>query len=360
MSSQKKAIKVGLAGLGFGESVHIPALQANENLNLAAIWHPRESRLLEASKKHSITGYQNWYELLKNKDIQAIIIATPPEPRVKLAFEALNANKHLLLEKPVALNSEELKEIEKLSINKKLSVAIDFEYRAVPIFMQAKRLLENQYIGTPWLIKFDWLMSSRANKEREWNWYSDENQGGGVIGALGTHAFDIIHWLFGPTKSINAITSTSIKQRLKQGSLTEVTSEDTALAQLEIESQASTDLVPTQLTLSATALNGRGCWIEIYGSEGTLVIGSENQKDYVHGFGLWAAKEGETLKSVIPEDDLKFKKTWSDGRIAPVSRLQGWWATSIINGAPIVPGLFEGYSSQLACDKLKESLLFLV
>ena len=56
-------------------------------------------------------------------------------------------------------------------------------------------------------------MSSRANPDRPWNWYSDEDSGGGVLGALGTHAFDMIHWLIGPTHSLSAINSTSIKER---------------------------------------------------------------------------------------------------------------------------------------------------
>ena len=111
------------------------------------------------------------------------------------------------------LNSKEIGELQKLAIEKRLSVGVDFEYRAVPLFMQAKRLISNSFIGDPWLVKLDWLMSSRANQERPWNWYSSDKEGGGVIGALGTHAFDLLHWLIGPTKSINGLLTTSIKVR---------------------------------------------------------------------------------------------------------------------------------------------------
>ena len=87
-------------------------------------------------------------------------------------ISALNAGKHLLLEKPIALDSSQIKELQKIAIKKKLVIAVDFEYRAVPLFLKAKTMLENNSIGNPWLVKLDWIMSSRADKNRSWNWYS--------------------------------------------------------------------------------------------------------------------------------------------------------------------------------------------
>ena len=358
-TNRKKPLGVAIAGLGFGETVHIPALKSNHGLEAISLWHPRSDRLIEASNKHSISPQKDWNALLNDPKVEGIILATPPEPRFKLAYEALDAGKHLLLEKPVALKAEEIKMLQRLAIQKRLSVAVDFEYRAVPLFMQAKRLISQGVIGDPWLIKLDWLMSSRSNPSRPWNWYSEAEKGGGVLGALGTHAFDMIHWLFGPTKSINALLSTSIKERIEPHSNVkkEVTSEDTVLAQLQIGGAETDFLIPAQITLSAVAREGRGCWIEVYGSKGTLVLGSKNQKDYVHGFGLSLTKAGEQAKAVIPDQDLPFKRTWTDGRVAPVARLQSWWAESIENGEPIIPGLTEGLSSQIVCDRIRESAL---
>ena len=348
-------LSIAIAGLGFGEKVHIPAIQSSSNIKLHSIWHPRLNRLNEVCKKYSLHGYNNWQELLQETNVQGIIIATPPEQRYQLAIEALNSGKHLLLEKPVGLNFHEVEEIQRLALSNKLTVAVDFEYRAVPLFMQTKRLLINESIGKPWLIKFDWLMSSRANPARHWNWYSDKTTGGGVMGALGTHAFDILHWLIGPAKQVKALLSTAINQRpdIKTGSLRPVTSEDIALIQLELQAKYST--IPAQVTLSSVSRQGRGCWIEIYGEKGTILLGSDNQNDYVHGFGLWMATEGEKPKPVAIDSDLRFSTTWSDGRIAPVARLQSWWTQSIRENKPIVPGLTEALASQKVCDLAKES-----
>lgn len=350
-------IGVAIAGLGFGEKVHLPALRSNPYLEPVALWHPRKERLEESYKKHGIIGYQNWDEVLDNPKIKALVIATPPSERFQLAYKALEAGKHLLLEKPVALNSSQIEKLQRLAIKNQLSVAVDFEYRAVPVFMQAKHLLEQGVVGTPWLVKLDWLMSSRADKSRAWNWYSQSQLGGGVIGALGTHAIDMLHWLCGTTLSANATLSTSIKQRPIAfcDDLKTVTSEDIALAQLELCELNGETIFPAQISLSAVALQGRGCWIEVYGSKGSLLLGSNNQKDYVHGFGLWAANNGEPLTTITPNEEFTFSKTWTDGRIAPVERIQRWWAKSIYEGQPIIPGLSEGLASQKVCDMLKES-----
>ncbi len=357
-SQNKEKTSIAIAGLGFGESVHLPALRANNNLfHPLKLWHPRLDRLKEACSTNNLEGLENWKDLLNTSSIDAVIIATPPAPRFLMAKEALMAGKHLLLEKPVTLFTHEIAELQRIAITKQLSVAVDFEYRAVPLFMQAKRLLDQGAIGIPWLVKLDWLMESRSNPSRPWNWYSNSEEGGGVIGALGTHAFDILHWLLGPTTQISGLTSTSIKERIdpKTSKNKNVSSEDVCIAQLTLRTPYGNEAVPGQVCLSSIAQKGRGCWLEIYGSEGTLLLGSHNQKDYVHGFSLRLSRSGSPLEEIQPDSDLIFKTTWSDGRIAPVRRIQKWWSESIQNGTPVIPGLSEAHRSQMVCDSLKES-----
>ena len=192
---------VAVAGLGFGEKVHLPALAAATDLEAVALWHPRQERLDAATAAHGLKGFSDWDALLADPAVDAVIIATPPAPRFDLARRALEAGKHLLLEKPIALHADQARELQRLALARGLSVAVDYEYRAVPLFMQAARLLQAGAVGTPWLVKLDWLMGSRADPQRGWNWYAQADQGGGVIGALGTHAMDMLAWLIGPLGS---------------------------------------------------------------------------------------------------------------------------------------------------------------
>ena len=356
MINKSQPVRIAIAGLGFGESVHIPASIFNEDIELIGLWHPRPERLKEACLKHNLKAYEKWEDLISDPKIEGIIIATPPSPRYELALQAIKAGKHLLLEKPIGLNADEGIELQINALKRNLRIAVNYEYRAVPLFMQAKRIISQYALDEPYFVKLDWLMSSRANPDRPWNWYSDKDSGGGVLGALGTHAFDMIHWLIGPTHSLSAINSTSIKERFCPQSKTTklVTSEDVSISQLQIKS-IHNNLIPVQVNLSAVTTQSKGFSLEIYGSNGTLILSSDNQKDYVHGFGLWFSSQGDVLKNIQPDSDISFQKIWTDGRIAPVARIQSWWIQSIKEGTPIIPGLVEGISSQKVCDKVKES-----
>ena len=357
-------LRVAVAGLGFGEQVHLPALAACALTEPVALWHPRGERLEQACAASGLPGFSDFGALLADPSIEALVIATPPGPRFELAKAAIAAGKHLLLEKPVALNAQQVQELQRLALGKGLCVGVDFEYRAVPLFQQLAGLLQQGAIGTPWLLKLDWLMGSRADPRRPWSWYSQRSAGGGVLGALGTHAFDTLHWLVGPSRALSATCSTAIAERPKASAQdpgtaaglamapldrAPVDAEDIALVQLELET-ASGQSVPAQVSLASVARPGRGYWIEIYGSEGSLVLGSSNQSDYVHGFQLWQARAGEGLQLVEPDPQLAFERTWVDGRVAPVQRILHGWATAVGAGTPLVPGLSEAVLSQACCD----------
>ena len=356
-------LRVAVAGLGFGEQVHLPALAACPLTEPVALWHPRPERLEQACAASGLPGFSDFDALLADPSIEAVVIATPPAPRFELAKAAIAAGKHLLLEKPVALNAEQVQELQRLALGAGVCVGVDFEYRAVPLFQQLAALLQQGAIGTPWLVKLDWLMGSRADPLRPWSWYSQRSEGGGVLGALGTHAFDTLHWLIGPSRELSATCSTAITERpLARGkgaetgappdretSMAPVDAEDIALVQVNLES-TSGQCVPAQVNLASLARPGRGYWIEIYGSEGSLVLGSSNQSDYVHGFQLWQARPGEGLQVVEPDPQLAFERTWVDGRVAPVQRILHGWASAVREGKPMVPGLSEAVLSQACCD----------
>ena len=349
-------LRVAVAGLGFGEKVHLEALRACPDWDPVALWHPRAERLENACRTHGLRGETAFEALLHDPGIDAIVIATPPGPRHALAAAALDAGKHLMLEKPVGLNAQQVEDLQRLALAKGLTVAVDFEYRAVPLFQQLAELVQQGTLGEPWLVKLDWLMASRADASRPWSWYASAAQGGGVLGALGTHAFDLLHWLIGPTADLSTRLSTAINSRPdpRTGSMTPVDAEDIALVQLQLHG-ADGQTVPAQMNLASVTRGGRGFWLELYGSDATLVLGSDNQSDYVHGFGLWMARNGEPLRPVAPDPQLAFRRTWGDGRIAPVERLHGWWAQAIRDGRPMVPGLLEALSSQHCCDQARQS-----
>ena len=170
---------VAIAGLGFGEKVHLPALYACPATTPVALWHPQNEKLQQSCSRTGLWGSSNFKELLANPEVEALIIATPPGARFQLAKQTLLAGKHVLLEKPLALNSTEALQLEQLALAQGCCCAINFEYRAVPAFQQLAELLRAGWLGEPWLVRFDWLMESRSDPKRPWNWYAQQELGGG-------------------------------------------------------------------------------------------------------------------------------------------------------------------------------------
>ncbi len=268
-----------------------------------------------------------------------------------MAKTVLQAGKHLLLEKPTALSVNEAKKLYQVAREKGVIATLDFEFRYVPAWQQLAEMLSEEYVGQKRLVKIDWLVSSRADASRPWNWYSCKDQGGGALGALGSHTFDYISWLFGPVRRLCAQLSTAICWRPDPSEqMQPVDADDTCMLMLELA-----DGTPCQVCISACTFQGRGHWVEVYGDRGTLVLGSDNQKDYVHGFRLWAAPAAQPLREIEISKRLEFPQTYTDGRIAPFIRVVDQWVQGIERGEPLPPSLQEGVYSQLLMDLSHQS-----
>lgn len=349
-----RPLKVAVLGTGFGRAVHIPALQHHPGTEVVALYHRDGQKAQKLAREYGIAqGSHQWPELVRSAQIDAVTIATPPFLHFDMAQQALLAGKHVLLEKPITLRAQEARELYHLARDRGLTVVCDFEFRFVPAWQCLADYLGQNYGGKLRLIKVDWLVASRADPNRAWNWYAQGEKGGGVLGALGSHCFDYLHWLFGPIERLCAHLSCAIANRpdpLDQHRLKPVTAEDTALIQLVLA-----DGTPCQITLSSVTAGGRGHWLEIYGDRGTLVLGSDNLKDYVHGFRLWAAPLGKPLGEVEIPRTLAFPQVFSDGRLAPFLRVVDSWLAGIASQKSPSVDLRAGVYSQLLMDLAQQS-----
>ncbi len=352
-ATQSPIIGVAVVGTGFGQKVHIPGFQAHPRTQVIAVHHRDIDKAKAIALAHNIPHACDTIEdILTLPEVKAVSISTPPFLHYEMAKTVLQAGKHLLLEKPTALSATEALELYQLAKAGGVITTLDFEFRYVPAWQQLEELLSRGYVGQKRLVKIDWLVSGRADASRPWNWYSRSSQGGGALGALGSHTFDYINWLFGPVKRLCARLSTAIPTRPDPatGEMKLVDADDICMLMLELA-----DGTPCQVCISACTFQGRGHWVEVYGDRGTLVLGSDNQKDYVNGFRLWAAPAGQSLTEVEIPTCLAFPQTYDDGRIAPFIRVVDQWVQGIDQGEALTPSLREGVYSQLLMDLTHQS-----
>ena len=353
MSDLQTPIGVALIGTGFGQKVHLPALKDCPHTKAVAVYHRDFTKAEAIAQAHSIPhAADNLEILLALPEVQGVCISTPPFLHSEMAQQALSAGKHVFLEKPTAMTVAEAKALYALSRSQGLQTTLNFEFRFIPAWMALKAQLEAFYVGKPRLIKIDWVVPGRADPSRPWSWHASAEAGGGSLGALGSHTFDYISWLFGPVKQLSGRLVTSIGYRPDpvSGMPKAADADDTCLILLELA-----DGTPVQVSISATAYNGRGHWVEVYGDRGTLILGSDHPTDYVHGFKLRGAQNGEPLVEMSIPAEYEFAKTHPDGRIAPVARVLSHWAECIQRGQSSSPSIRDGVYSQLLMDLTHES-----
>jgi predicted dehydrogenase len=356
-------IGVAVVGTGFGQKVHVPGFQAHHRTEVVAVYHRNLDKAQSIASAQNIPYACNSIaDIVAIPEVAGVSISTPPFLHFEMAKTVLQAGKHLLLEKPTSLTAKEARELYQLAnresqnINQGSSRSIatmDFEFRFIPAWQMLAELLAAGYVGEKRLIKIDWLVSSRADANRPWNWYSQKEKGGGVLGAIGSHVFDYINWLFGAPQKLSGQLITGITSRPdpnESGKLKPVDADDSCTLMLELAGGT-----PCQVCLSSVTYQGRGHWVEIYGSKGTLVLGSDNQQDYVHGFRLWGSQAGEPLAEIKIPQRLEFPQVYPDGRIAPFIRVVDKWVEAIDAGESLIPSLKEGVYSQLLMDLTQES-----
>ena len=200
MTSAAKTIRWGIIGVGdVCEVKSGPGFYKAPNSQLVAVMRRNGEKAKDYAVRHNVSlWHDNADAMLANPNIDAIYIATPPAQHKDYAISALNAGKHVYIEKPVTLNATECDAIiaaEKAS-GKKVSVAHYRRY--VPCFMKMAELIRAGAIGDLLMVQIDMLRPVKdeiiAKTEENWR-VNPALSGGGLFHDLSPHQLDLmIHW----------------------------------------------------------------------------------------------------------------------------------------------------------------------
>lgn len=207
-----KKLKVGITGIGrFGEFL-LSAYKELKDIKIYAICSRNENKIRKIAKKYNIPHICTDYKkLLKIKEIDIIVIATPPFLHAQMIINALNAKKHVLCEKPLALNLQQAKKIKKaINKNKKL-FTIDYILRENELIKKVKKIINEKIFGSVQNFTFENFASDSHLSPTHWFW--DKTKSGGIWIEHGVHFFDIFHYLL--DQKCKKIISFSIKRNKK-------------------------------------------------------------------------------------------------------------------------------------------------
>lgn len=198
--------KIGIAIIGCGGITlqnHLPGLSLCPQTRIAALCDSDPATLQRASQQCGVTNcYTDYHEVLKRDDVNAVIIATPNVLHAPIALAAIQSGKHVLSEKPIAMNSIEAMGMYRAAEAAGVRHMTAFTYRFVPAFRYLAHLVKTGAIGQPYHFRVqrfqDW-------GKRALGWRQVARlAGSGELGDMLSHRLDYAHVLLGPMKSLVA------------------------------------------------------------------------------------------------------------------------------------------------------------
>ncbi|MAT70510.1 MAG: dehydrogenase [Planctomycetaceae bacterium] len=193
-------IKAGIIGTGFIGPAHVEALRRLGHVEVAAVAERGQELADRKAVELSIPkGYGDYHDLLADPDIQVVHNCTPNHLHFEVNRDILAAGKHVISEKPLAMNSTESRELVRLAGEAGVVHAIDFNYRYMPLVQQSRLMCQatdevGRVLAVHGSYLQDWL-----HQDTDWNWRLVPELSGDsrAIADIGSHWCDIIQFVTG-------------------------------------------------------------------------------------------------------------------------------------------------------------------
>jgi myo-inositol 2-dehydrogenase / D-chiro-inositol 1-dehydrogenase len=200
-----KNTKLGIVGLGYIGQLHLRHALKLPNAEVLAVADTSPKALERAKALGVKDTFKDYNEMLKNPEIDAVLIALPTHLHLKCTQQAAEAKKDIFLEKPIAVTVQDAKEIISAADCNSVKLMLGYPLRFNRHFMQVKEDLENGLIGDVENVHATYVCSGpfmhRADGHApvpvpDW-WFNTQLTGGGVLVDLGCHIINLLRWFFG-------------------------------------------------------------------------------------------------------------------------------------------------------------------
>ncbi len=326
--------RIGIIGTGWGARVQVPAFR-EAGLEVVAIAGSHRNKTRRVAEELGVRAFDEWTALVAADDVDVVSVVTPPSEHVKMSIAALQHGKHVICEKPTALNAAEAEQlVAEAKKHPELVTIIDHEMRFLPAMRAMRERLGE--LGPIRYAEVRYSSPSRGDRKREWNWWSDAARGGGIWGAVGSHYVDALRYLGLEIEAAQATLATIVKERPFGEATREVTSDDFAAVHLQLRGGAVAAMTfsavasgpdePTTLTLhgenGAMRFMSEELLVSLEGEPFTRAaggaIGDRRGNSPGGAFGSATTFLGRALKAALDDGDrsaLAPAATFDDGLI---------------------------------------------
>ena len=323
---------VGVIGLGMGHA-HLGAVLKYEGAEVALACDPQEEKYENIKELFDFPREKwtkDWMDIVNNKDINVVIIATPDQLHREMIHACLEAGKHIMCEKPLALTREDIVAIVKdVEAHPECKFMIGQICRFTPSFRMAKEYIEEGKLGDLYFVESEYAHDYAHMFDKPGNWRADPVRNG-VVGG-GCHAVDLLRWLVGEDP-------TEVYAYGTHKLLPKVDYDDANLAIMKFPGNVMGKVfVSTGCKRNYTM---RTC---VYGTKGTMIF--TNGKEPVQIF--LADENGDA-----PHEPEEVYATVSNHNAVAEFKT---FADALVNDEPIVMSVYEGAKTVEVCLNIVES-----
>jgi scyllo-inositol 2-dehydrogenase (NADP+) len=194
-----RKINTALLSYGMsGEVFHGPLLEAHRGFYISAVLQ----RNVQKPPKHTYNVVNTLEEILKDSAVELVIVNTPNESHYSYTREALNAGKHVVVEKPFTVTAQQADELITLATKQKKILAVFQNRRWDGDFLTVRKVIENRLIGK--LVEFELHYDRFRNYVEANTWKEEPKAGTGILYNLGSHMLDQAVVLFGMPLYVDA------------------------------------------------------------------------------------------------------------------------------------------------------------
>jgi predicted dehydrogenase len=319
-------VRVGVIGTGFARRVQLPALRLVPGAVVTAVASADAERARAVAAEFGVPhAFGSGEQLARSSDVDLVLVSPTPDLHARYAIAALDAGKHVLCEKPMALDAREAERMVAAAERATGLARIDHELRYEPNRRRARELIRTGAIGRVMHLELVLRPYRRGDGRPQalaapWSWWYDSARGGGILGAVGSHLIDLCRfWTGSEVVEVSGRVATFVAERYDAERVRRpVTADDFASFVMRLASGAL-----ATITLTTVASHGPGHFAQVSGTEGTLVLAGETK--------LGIGRPGASLEDISVPDEL-----WE--QTVP----NNMWARSFVRLMRDLVGVLEG------------------
>lgn len=276
--------------IGAGDIVRkrvAPAIHDTENCDLYAVSRGRADLAQAFAKEFDIPHFfSDWREMLADKNIDAVYIATPVYLHAEQTIAAANAGKHVLCEKPMALTVTDCDRMIAACASNRVKLGIAYYRRFYPVLERVRKLLASGEIGKPVTAQMNAFEYVDISTDADRGWLLDKSKsGGGPMMDFGCHRIEVLTDLIGDVESVKSL--------IANVSFTDRDVEDTAISSFKFSSGMLATLTVTHAAREAQDT------LDVFCTDGSIHISNLNK-----GTMRLITPDGETTEHHPPHNNI--------------------------------------------------------